>query len=156
MPLQYYSTMCHKDSCQQTTDALDRPIELDELDNTLWNDKCDYIDLERCANLNLNNYNFVIMQLNIRSILAHQHKLNQLLRTLEEKNIRIDVVLLCETFLTSKAERMVNVSGYAHVGNHTPKKKGGGVSILLTTYPLRGIRTWISLKKALPNPYSLK
>ena len=78
--------MCHKDSCQQTTNGLDRPIELDGLDNKLWNDKCDYTDLEHCVNLNPNNYNLVIMQLNIRSILAHQHELNRLLRTLEKKN----------------------------------------------------------------------
>ena len=50
---------------QKSTDALDRPIELDKLDNTLWNDKCDYIDLDHCVNLNPNNYNLVIMQLNI-------------------------------------------------------------------------------------------
>ena len=61
MPPQYYSTMCHEDSCQEQTDAVDRQIELDELDNTLWNDKCDYIDLEHCVNLNLNNYNLIIM-----------------------------------------------------------------------------------------------
>ena len=71
MPPQYYYTMCHKDWSQHTTDALDRPIRLDELDNTLWNNKSNYIDLEHCANLNLSNYNLVIMQSNIRSILAH-------------------------------------------------------------------------------------
>ena len=40
------------------------------------------------------------MQLNIHSILVHQQELSQLLCTLENKGTRIDIILLCETFLT--------------------------------------------------------
>ena len=71
------------------------------------------------------------MQLNIQSILAHQQELNQLLCTLEKKGTRSDIVLLCETFLTLKMEKMVHVPGYTHVGNHRPSRKGRGVSTLL-------------------------
>ena len=59
----------------------------------------------------------------------HQHELKQLLRDLEKKNSSIDVVLLCETFLTKKT--MGKVAGYTHVGNYRNAKKGGGVSILI-------------------------
>ena len=87
--------------------------------------------METCSDLNPNNYNLLILQLNIPSILAHQHELKQLLRDLEKKNSSIDVVLLCETFLTKKTIDMVNVGGYTHVSKYRSTKKGGGVSILL-------------------------
>ena len=61
------------------TDVLQRSQNLFELDESLWNDKCNYTDMETCPDLNPNNYNLLILQLNIRSILAHQHKLKQLL-----------------------------------------------------------------------------
>ena len=66
-------------------DALDRPVDLSEMDNCLWNNTCNYIELDHCINLNKNNYNLITMQWNIHSLLAHQHELKQLLRNLERK-----------------------------------------------------------------------
>ena len=103
----------------------------DELDNTLWNDKCDYVEIEGTTNLNPNNYNLAVLQLNIRSLLAHQQELKHLLAKLSKHNCKIDVVLLCETFLSKNTLNMVNIPGYTHVGNYRTDRKGGGVSILL-------------------------
>ena len=86
-------------------DVLQRPRNQLEIDDSLWTDNCNYMVLDTCLNVNPNNYNLLILQLNIRSILAHQHELKQLLRDLEKKNSSIDVVLLCETFLTKKNHR---------------------------------------------------
>ena len=123
--------MCKTNRSYIDTDALKRSQNLFELDESLWNDKCNYIEMETCPNLNPNNYNLLALQLNIRSILAHQYELKQLLRDLEKKNSPIDVVLLCETFLTDKTIGMVNVGGYTYIGNYRSEKKGGVVSILL-------------------------
>ena len=71
--------MCKTDGNCNDTDALERSQNLFELDESLWNDKCDYTDVETCPNLNPNNYNLMALQLNIRSVLAHQHELKQLL-----------------------------------------------------------------------------
>ena len=122
--------MC-KTSGILNSDVLQRPQNQSEIDDSLWTDNCNYTELETCLNLNPSNYNLLVLQLNIRSILAHQHELKQLLRDLEKKNSSIDVVLLCETFLTKKTIGMVNVVGYTHVGNYRNTKKGGGVSILI-------------------------
>ena len=123
--------MCCNEKKEENNDSLNRPIDLSELDNTLWNDKRDYVELDHCQNLNPNNYDLIIMQLNIRNILAHQQELKQPLRSLEKKNLCIDALLLCETFLSSKTENMVNFPGYTHIGRHRPMSKGGGVPILL-------------------------
>ena len=68
-------------------DSLNRPIELSKTDESLWSDKCDYYDPDRCSNLNPNQFNLIIMQLNIRSILAHQTELAQLLQTMAVKKL---------------------------------------------------------------------
>ena len=46
-------------------DELLRPMDNFLLHETLWNDKCDYIQPETCVNLNTDNYNLMILQLNI-------------------------------------------------------------------------------------------
>ena len=66
-------------------DMLLRSHNLEDLDSTLWNDKCDYIELDNCANLNPINYNLIIMQLNIRSLVAHQMELKQSYAQLKRK-----------------------------------------------------------------------
>ena len=53
-------------------DNLGRPLDLTNLDHTLWNDKCNYIGLNEVNNFNKNNRNLIILQLNIRSLLGKQ------------------------------------------------------------------------------------
>ena len=123
--------MCITTNKDEQKDKLNRPLDLDELDESLWNDKCDYLDLETCINLNPNNYNLLILQLNIRSLLEHQLELNQLIQMTEKKNSQIDIILLCETFLSKQTVNMVNVPGFTHIDNYRRYKKGGGISILI-------------------------
>ena len=46
-------------------DILDRSRNYDLIDDSLWNDKCDYTEIETCTNLNPNNYNLLTLQLNV-------------------------------------------------------------------------------------------
>ena len=123
--------MCITTDQAGSNDVLNRPRDFTEADETLWNDKCDYLDLNSCSNLNPNNYNLIALQLNICSLLAHQHELKQLICTTEKKNSRIDIIFLCETFLLKQTANMVNIPDFMHVGNYRKDKKGGGVSILI-------------------------
>ena len=90
--------MCISKLILKTHDSLDRPLNLNTVDELLWNDKCDYLDPEICTNLNPNNYNLIVLQLNIRSLPPNQTELKQLLQNLENHNSRVDVILLCELF----------------------------------------------------------
>ena len=83
-------------------DNLLRPLELGSVDTCLWSDKCDYIDVDKCSNLNPDNYNLLTMQLNIHSMLSKQIELKQLLQKLMNKNSKMYAVMICETFLTPK------------------------------------------------------
>ena len=123
--------MCKTGMNSDIFDELNRPLNYDELDNTLWNDKCDYVEIEGTTDLNPNNYNLAILQLSIRSMLAHQQELRQLLSELANRNSRINAVLLCKTFLLKNTANMYNIPGYNHLFNYRKECKGGGVSILL-------------------------
>ena len=116
----------HKES-----DVLHRPIIAENLDFSLWNDKCDYIEIEECMDLNPNNYNLTVIQLNIRSLLPKQTELNQLLVNLENRNSKVDLVLLCETFLNDQTRKFVNISSYKLYEDHHKNHKGVGTAILV-------------------------
>ena len=75
--------MCTFKISEKLHDDLMRPMNFDQTDEPLWNDKCDYIDPEECDNLNPNNLNLIVLQLNIHSIISHQIELVKLLTELE-------------------------------------------------------------------------
>ena len=107
------------------------PLEHTNIDNSLWSDKCDYIDPHNCSNLNLDGYNLTILQLNIRSLLAHQTDLKLLLNLLDKKKSKVDAVLLCKTFLTKHTNQLVNIPSYVLINKNRTNSRGGGVAILL-------------------------
>ena len=112
-------------------DDLNRPMDNFLQHDSLWNDKCDYIQLDNCDNLNKGNYNLILLQLNIRGLLSHQDELKLLLHKLHNKNSSIDLVLLCETFLNKKTEQLINIPGYTIITNNRTQTKGGGTAILI-------------------------
>ena len=54
-----------------------------------------------------------------------------LIHILETKNSRVDIILLCETFLNKSTEKLVKIPGYTLIYNSRSKSKGGGTAILL-------------------------
>ena len=81
-------------------DNLERPLDLSTTDSSLWNDKCGYYKINEIHNLNPSNNNLTILQLNIRSLLNKQMKLNLLLNKLHQNKSLPKVLLLSETHLT--------------------------------------------------------
>ena len=52
--------MCFsKKDVTNTYDELARPIDNTHLDESLWNDKCDYLSPDKINNINPENYNLV-------------------------------------------------------------------------------------------------
>ena len=82
-------------------------------------------------NFNPGGLNLVVLQLNIRSILSHVTELKMLVHILETKNSRVDIILLCETFLNKTTEKQVKIPGYTLICNSRSENKGGGTAILL-------------------------
>ena len=108
-----------------------RPLDLANTDYTLWNDKCDYHEIEKIHNLNSKDNNLIVLQLNIRSLLGKQNDLNMLLNKLCYKKSLPKIVLLSETHLNASKLRHVNVPNYKILSHHRFDKNGGGVAILV-------------------------
>ena len=100
-------------------------------DHSLWNDKCDYYELSKLTNFNSDGYNLVVLQLNIRSMLSNLSELRQLIRTLDNKGMQVDLILLCKTFLNKKTIKLVNIPGYELITSCRELSKGGGTTILI-------------------------
>ena len=129
--MQNYITCISKRKQSKTKDELLKPIVFESLNTVLWIDKYDYVNIETCTKLNPENYNLMIMQHNIRSLLPNQTELRELMQTLKLKDSRVDIGLLCGTFLSDKTKGFANIPGYTLVERHYVSSKGGGVSILL-------------------------
>ena len=81
-------------------DNLDRPLDFGPTDSSLWDDKCDYYEINDVHNLNPNNKNLTILQLNIRGLLGKQSDLSLMLDKLYSNNSLPKILLLSETHLT--------------------------------------------------------
>ena len=46
----------------------------------------------------------------------------------------MDVLLLCETFLTERTHKLINITGYTLLSNNREKTKGGGTAILIKNH----------------------
>ena len=77
--------MCFARKDMYKLDSLSRPVSFESEMECLWNDKCDYWIANDCENLNPHNYNLVILQWNIRSLMRNLNELKLLLTKLEKK-----------------------------------------------------------------------
>ena len=73
----------------------------------------------------------IVLQLNVRSLLSNQIALNQLLKDLDNRESKVDLVLMCETFLTGQTYRFINLLGYTLISNEHVSRRGGGTGILV-------------------------
>ncbi len=107
----------------------------DQDENFLTNILADskYYDVEEMItfvkSLHTENQQFKILHLNIQSLSAKFEKLKLLLSHLEEQDIVLDVVLLCETFLHEGNMHLFKLPGYNLICNNRTHMKGGGAAI---------------------------
>ena len=113
------------------TDSLSRPLLMENVLENLWSDKCDYWLADNYENLNPSNYNFIVMQWNICSLMTNIRELKLLLNKLEQRNSTVDIILLCETFLNKSTEKLIKLPHYQLYSNHRKDHKGGGTAILV-------------------------
>ena len=110
-------------------DNLGRPLDHDNTNQALWNDKCDYLELEEILNLNPKENNLTMLQLNIRSMLGKQNELNSILNTLYTNKSLPKILLLSETHLTKSKLRHLDIPNYQTLSRNRQSKGGGGVAI---------------------------
>ena len=72
-----------------------------------------------------------VLYLNIRSLPAHSDDLVFLLTNLNGQGISVDIILLCETNLTSVNHTLFQLPGYKFLEHHRKVRAGGGVGIFV-------------------------
>ena len=106
------------------TDVLDRPI--DNMSFIVKDfDKCDYVHNVEC-----NISDLMIIQMNVRGITHKKGKITELLDNCV-KDKSVDVILLCETWLTPFSPT-IQIPGYEFYHIDRSNKKGSGVGILVS------------------------
>ena len=102
-----------------------KQLEVDEV----LNDVCDYISPEQVKDLTCTPNDLSILQLNVRGLINKQEGLARLI----SKGVRnkVNLVLLCETWLRKDTVNKVKIPGYNIVSKIRQGKRGGGVSILI-------------------------
>ena len=123
--------MCFLNEDVSLMDSLSRPLSLETVDSSLWSDKCDYWTMESCENLNPANYNLVVLQWNIRSMMFNSKELRLLLDKMDNRNSPTDVILICETFLNKDTTKLINIPRYTLHTNYRNEHKGGGMAVLI-------------------------
>ena len=94
--------------------------------DTILNDVCSYVD---DCKTNSPDGSLIIMQLNIRGLTGKQFLLKELIK--EGNTNKVDVVLLCETWLRAETKNKISIPGFFFIGKEQVGKKGGGVGILI-------------------------
>ena len=99
-------------------DINDNPLDAFEINS-------EYYDIEDIsADIN-KNCQYTTLHLNIQSLPKKIDKLKILLSQLREKNIIIDFIMLCETFLTDDIADNYELDGYTFKYKNRKVKKGG-------------------------------
>lgn len=80
---------------------------------------------------NINQFgNLSVLHLNIRSLQKHFDELQELLLSLKQKQIFVDVILLCETWINDDAnDALIDLDGYELFLHNRTRCKGGGIPI---------------------------
>ena len=123
--------MCLTKNTKRQHDKLSHHIaDFSDLDFDRSEDICDYVQFEDVSTLNVADIDLVIIQLNIRGLISKQTKITRLITNCIT-NSKIDVVMLCETWVTTDTKGLINIAGYQYVGIERINKKGGGIGLLI-------------------------
>lgn len=90
-----------------------------------------YSDIDEIDRIHISKNSFNAIHLNIQSLPAKYEKLKELLYHFNDKDITIDCILLCETFLNDKIADQFNIPGYNLLCQNRKTKSRGGVAIYL-------------------------
>ena len=101
-------------------------------------------DLHKCDVVK-RNHNICRMHLNIRSLPDKFDELKLLLSQLDNVNVNIYFILICETYLTERNHDLYHLPGYNFISRHRKQTKCGGVGMYISDKYNYIIRDDISL-----------
>lgn len=100
-------------------------------DNNPLLQNCKYYEPSEIDAISGKQFNMKVLQLNIHSLPSKLDEMKKLLSKLENVNIKLDVIMLCETFLTDLNVDLCHIEGYSLEHSSRSKLRQGGVCIFL-------------------------
>ena len=91
---------------------------------------CPYMEWEDIRNSSPETVDLKIMHFSVHSIIAKQTELKELLNGLYTENLDMDAILLCEKYLNTCMQNLVDFSRFNLMCKNRTKKKNGDVAIL--------------------------
>ena len=118
------------------SDILEFDMQQDELNYNplkMFNINSDYHDIENILKEQKGTmpYKYKCMHANIQSLPSKFDILKFILTRLNEMNLKLDFIFLCETFLSKNNENHYNLPGYKLVPNSRKDMTKGGVAIYI-------------------------
>ena len=111
--------------CLKERQLVDSPSNKNTVDiDIAWNDNYSYVDYDDFLSMYRPDSDLTILQLNIRGLINKQSDLSKLLQ--REENNKVDVALLCETWIRPKNLNRINIPGYKYESKERKGEKGGG------------------------------
>ena len=105
-------------------------IDNNEYDNPLL-ENCTYCSPEDIDTISSGNAKLRVLHLNIRGLADKLDSLCDILSILNDKNHKIDIVLLCETFVNDTNLARCSLPNYTFEELHRKEKSRGGVGIFI-------------------------
>lgn len=108
--------------------------EINPFDALNINSKYYHIDDINSTEHNNTNFKYTALHINIQGLASSFDKLKSLILHLENNNMKLDFILICETFLDGKQvhlnyENLFNIPGYSFIHKSRTSKTKGGVAI---------------------------
>ena len=117
-----------------------RDLQSDNLMN------CEYVNENSFYRIDQDNRILNCLHINVRSLIKNKSALLSLLDNLQSQNMFVDVLLVCETFLTDLNESLSDLPGYNSYHMKRNNHSGGGVSIF--------VRDCLSVVKIVPTEFN--
>ena len=125
--------MCLSDPEQLSQDRLGHNVlNLSEVGLNCITDDCDYIPFNEASDISAGENDFKAIQLNICGLINKQSDLSKLI-TGCLRDSKVDLVILCETWLTNDVRPLISIPGYEFYGIDHTTKKGGGIGFLIAS-----------------------
>ncbi len=107
--------------------------EIIDAQNSPVNNNCNYISPEdiNLENMPIYDSQLSILHLNIHSVPSKLDELKSLLAKMKAKNLSVDVILLCETFISENNKNSCKLEDYELFSEHRKQLTKGGVAIYI-------------------------
>ena len=113
-----------------TNNPLKDLFDLIDLQQSPLNNNCTYTTPEELKfdSISFNGSQLCVLHLNIHSLPSKIDELKSLLSILQDRKVQVDVILLCETFVTDNSKESCKIDGYDLIEEHRKNMQRGGVA----------------------------